>query len=151
MFLYCRSNEEIPNRICRCGDDGKNKLGLLPKVALKKGDWFSASVSGLEPNDFFKAWTRSKNGWIVSCYWFEWLSVCSICWISVFGAHSRRKRTVTVSQSLLSACLIDAHATTGSLTDCWMNIPLIDVTDIWPDVSTYRHPHPTPFTQQNLG
>lgn len=50
-------------------------------------------------------------------------------YICVFWAHSRRKTTVTVSLSLLSAGLIDAHATTGSLTDCWMNIPLIDVTD----------------------
>lgn len=59
-----------------------------------------------------------------------------MCRISVCacGAHSRRKRTVTAPQRPPSASLIDAHATTGSLTDCWMNIPLIDVTDNWPDV-----------------
>lgn len=70
--------------------------------------------------------------------------------ICVSRAHSGRKRTVTVSPSLLSALLIDAHATIGSLTDCWMNIPVIDVTDNWPDVPASPRPHPHPFHTAKL-
>lgn len=67
-------------------------------------------------------------------------------------AHSKWKTTVTVSPSQLSASLIDAHATTSSLTDCWMNISLTDVTDDWLDVPAPLQPqlfHTAEFRQNN--
>lgn len=98
------------------------------QTGFLKPEWDAATV---------ELWTVIDLSGTVSLFYL--LNIC------VFGAHSRRKRTVTVSPSLLSACLIDAHATTGSLTDCWMNIPLIDVTDNWPDVPNLS-PNPYPLS-----
>lgn len=65
---------------------------------------------------FLQVWIRSKTSWTVDFYWPEWiLFVKYLC-----GGCS----------------LVHAHATTSSLTDCWMNIPLTDLTDNWPDVLT---------------
>ena len=53
------------------------------------------------------------------------------------------------SQGTLSGCLIDGHAATGPLTDCWMNIPLIDVTHNWPDLPASPLSLPDPFHTAN--
>lgn len=73
-------------------------------------------------------------------------SIHYICCTSACWGHTPGGGGALQSPSLLSACLIDAQATTGSLTDCWMNIPLIDVTHNWPDVPASPRFLPPPLS-----
>jgi len=82
-----------------------------------------------------------------SRYWFEWRgrSILSVAYLCFRGTLQEEDGRYGPSKPAVS-CLIDAHATTGSLTDCWMNIPLIDVADNWPECptppSTHTYTHP---------
>lgn len=162
MFVYlpfllhqCGKQRITKHRRCRSGcrcADGKNKPGSPPNVALqnKKGDLFPASVSGLEPNDFFKAGTRSRKGWIVICYWFEWQSVCSsIWWISVCLGHTPGGRGLL--QSLQTCCqpvLLmpvppPAHWLIAGWTSPWLMWQTIGL--MFQNPHTHLSPTPNPY------
>lgn len=67
-------------------------------------NWFSASESALQPNDFFKAWIRSWSTWIVNCYWLERdsQSVLSVGYLCVQGTLEEEDDSYSLSKPAVS-------------------------------------------------
>lgn len=93
--------------------------------------WFSASELALRPNEFFKSLNK-KQKWFNCESTFYLLDI-----LSVRGAGGRRPL-----QSLHACCQPPSLMPMPPPGHWLMNIPLIDVTDNWPDVPPSSPPPP---------